>query len=540
MELLDQPFRIYAIGDAHSLAYKDLIVHDHEQGQNYLALSSYCPEMQASKFIDERGAVNASFLQALYARELITQNSTIVYTSITPQDLALQYAAGHAQASPLLLVLCGEVELRQLVMKELKTDYDLILPFETPYGRQKNASTMPLDTVAGLIQKILTPLLQGLTQLKNNGFPFVYYHAAPPPTRDDQLFEKINQFPCPLDTRYKSVRLFNYIAEEICKKLGLPFMNPWNQLTKDGYLLPEFERDGVHLNRKAASLSLELVLEHALNSTPFTVNLARYELALKARVQQKAVQAKAPIENQGIDQNVLAKRSEEFKTNAITTLGLGSERAESLRSKLDFKLDTGNRHARLDWSGNALKPGNPNLMTAEPSESLLQEVFKLMYSEEVAPLIQACAGGDVVYLNCRPIRSTLKDQKNASGPQNFHRDGCPPGVFRAILYLTDVNEETGPFEYYDDQKQLHRVQGEAGTLLIFDANRIVHRGSPVNKGFREVLDFCIMPRVKSMPRRVFWAGMNNWPADPFQFSLHGMKAFPALEARAISLNPCAL
>jgi hypothetical protein len=55
--------------------------------------------------------------------------------------------------------------------------------------------------------------------------------------------------------------------------------------------------------------------------------------------------------------------------------------------------------------------------------------------------------------------------ESAVGPQSWHHDGCPPGVFRGVLYLCDVDRDTGPFQYKDDKGTL----GKTGDLLVFDA-----------------------------------------------------------------------
>jgi hypothetical protein len=73
------------------------------------------------------------------------------------------------------------------------------------------------------------------------------------------------------------------------------------------------------------------------------------------------------------------------------------------------------------------------------------------------------------------------------------------------------------------------VLGPAGTLFVFDANRIKHRARPPVTRAREALDFVIGPRLPGAPRRVLWCGMNNWPVDPFTFSLDGALGYPDWE-----------
>jgi hypothetical protein len=51
-------------------------------------------------------------------------------------------------------------------------------------------------------------------------------------------------------------------------------------------------------------------------------------------------------------------------------------------------------------------------------------------------------------------------------------------IIRGVLYLTDVSETNGPFQYKDSNSQVHTVVGKVGDLLVFDAMRLPHRAKP--------------------------------------------------------------
>jgi len=112
-------------------------------------------------------------------------------------------------------------------------------------------------------------------------------------------------------------------------------------------------------------------------------------------------------------------------------------------------------------------------------------------------------------------------------------------MFRALIYLVDVDEQNGPFEYVGERGKKRLATGPAGTLLIFDANRLLHRGNPPRSRQRKVIDFCVAPRPLGFPRRVLWAGMNNWPMDPYQYPVEGMRAYPELEKKWVRVYPFA-
>jgi len=112
-------------------------------------------------------------------------------------------------------------------------------------------------------------------------------------------------------------------------------------------------------------------------------------------------------------------------------------------------------------------------------------------------------------------------QGNKGSGQGWHRDSCIEFQFKAILYLSDVNEQNGPFQYYRgsakaseilrleaeqgvsvDQSRLDNVTDKLaaaglnaqlselcateGTLILADT-RGIHRGKPIATGERYAL-----------------------------------------------------
>jgi hypothetical protein len=112
----------------------------------------------------------------------------------------------------------------------------------------------------------------------------------------------------------------------------------------------------------------------------------------------------------------------------------------------------------------------------------------------------------------------VKDNKGSGG--GWHRDSPHRTQFKAILYLTDVDIESGPFEYVEgshlaghslatmadgrcrpnqyrftdeEARRLleadtvpRTITGRAGTLLFIDSKGI-HRGRPIERGLRYAL-----------------------------------------------------
>ncbi|NQY66687.1 MAG: phytanoyl-CoA dioxygenase family protein [Flavobacteriales bacterium] len=106
---------------------------------------------------------------------------------------------------------------------------------------------------------------------------------------------------------------------------------------------------------------------------------------------------------------------------------------------------------------------------------------------------------------------------NLGSGAGWHRDLYEKNMFKSILYLSDVDNETGPFQYVSGthklssvfqgiikfnqklscrleneeieryyklpQNKLETIQGKAGTLILANTTAI-HRGKPLNKGLR--------------------------------------------------------
>jgi hypothetical protein len=228
----------------------------------------------------------------------------------------------------------------------------------------------------------------------------------------------------------------------------------------------------------------------------------------------------------------------EFHEFGICRTAISREAASRIAESLRYELDVGNRHARLDWAGNSVTPFSSFVRASAPDQDTLDFVFQTVYAPEIDSIMRLCMGGEIWYANCRPFMSLPHDSEGA-GPQSFHHDGCPPHVLRAIIYLVDVDKDNGPFEYVATDGTNQLVVGPRGTMFIFDANRLLHRASPPRARYRQSVDFVILPRMKSQPRRMLWAGNNNWPGDPFHFSINGMRTSPASAETILRVNPLA-
>jgi hypothetical protein len=213
----------------------------------------------------------------------------------------------------------------------------------------------------------------------------------------------------------------------------------------------------------------------------------------------------------------LAANIAEFQERGITIIGTSQERASSWRETEAFDRDVSNQHSSWDWAGNSIAPYSSTLKTGIPSERLIGDLKELFTGDDFEAFFRGVLGCAMTVGNCRLVRS-LPHEGEGVGPQSWHQDGCPPGIIRGVLYLTDVDEKTGPFQYKDSIGKEHTVHGKTGDLLVFDAMRLLHRAMPPERNTRSAIDLVFMPRLPGQALDIVVAGMNHWPADPFNYS----------------------
>jgi hypothetical protein len=207
----------------------------------------------------------------------------------------------------------------------------------------------------------------------------------------------------------------------------------------------------------------------------------------------------------------------EFRSGGITVIERVTEKADEWCESEQFECDVSNRHLSWDWAGNSPIPYTDGLLTGLPSRKLVKELKALLTTPDFDAFFRQVLGCPVTVVNCRLVRS-LPHNGEGVGPQSWHGDGCPAGIIRGIIYLTDVDEQTGPFQYKDAGGVEHTVLGKTGDLLIFDATRLLHRAMPPKNRVRTAIDFVFLARMPGDEFDIMVAGMNHWPADPFFFS----------------------
>jgi hypothetical protein len=127
---------------------------------------------------------------------------------------------------------------------------------------------------------------------------------------------------------------------------------------------------------------------------------------------------------------------------------------------------------------------------------------------------------DFVVVSARALQAT-----QARGP--LENTTLPAGAIQAILYLADIDALNGPLQCTNAQGTVRSVAGPAGTLVLIDGRRAKCSWASAKKGKRQALEMVLLPRHRRLARSVIWPGMNNWPVDPFNFSIEGFVRHPS-------------
>jgi len=212
---------------------------------------------------------------------------------------------------------------------------------------------------------------------------------------------------------------------------------------------------------------------------------------------------------------------------------LTTQRAEEIRLTLEKKL---NGITPVQWQEIVEKvklPENKFGVTTEDgtkcwsdarqsdqrcfyAELLSAEIASFAHNKDFSTVASELLEREIGLLGCMANRTRFVEGNLGSGG-GWHRDMSYRNGFKALVYLVDVNEKNGCFQYipksskvahhllktptpdkyqYTDEdvynmtggkpNSIFDVTGKAGTLVLFDTNG-VHRGKPIEQGERYAL-----------------------------------------------------
>jgi len=145
------------------------------------------------------------------------------------------------------------------------------------------------------------------------------------------------------------------------------------------------------------------------------------------------------------------------------------------------------------------------------SKRALVDIFQ---NSDILPRLSAHHG---FQFYCKSANVFKTEASEASGTTStyFHRDGHPPYTYKLMIYLTQVEEDSGAFSYvpgsvnklivptfgsYSYARPFaaknygkHSLCGDVGTKILFNNNGL-HAGGRTKKGERIVVTYILHPR----------------------------------------------
>jgi len=502
VDLLGRATTIHTIGESHAIQFNDLLFKPGGSELLYLCKSRFFHHLPASYYL-ENGDFNPLLRSALIADGIFDDQGR---ANFMMRDWNPDYMASRAVLPPPMVFFAGDVDMQTLTY-QIGNRYDFELPGDPGYGVDFDKEPMPYATVKAKIEALFDPFLVVIHGI-NALFPRTMVHALPPRTRDDERAARWTGGVFTGSVRSKLIVVANQVLEAGCAAIGAPFVNTWPQIAADGYLNPEFDLDGLHLNPRGARFSLEAFGEILADRTARTANEGRYAQLI----------GRAPLFAGGQDLGL-----ETWSRDGWSLGDLSARAVEGFCDDLTFVDDPIHPNPHPEWVGYP-RAGRAGVAMADPSPALLEAAARLFCVGMARSRLQVGEQKELTIGCFRPIRLAPGAATDAAAIQTPHR--CR----RAILCL----EGAGAVMIEPVGGELStRHEARPGMLLVYDPARVRCRTVAGAEPARFV-EIGLMPRYAAHPFRVIYAGLKDWPADPFSYPLEGVSAFPPFEKRRVN------
>lgn len=260
------------IGDSHAGAIGWHLFEDPRGGPHITTNVVPIWRFVAADALDEQGRIGESLITALRRsgafRTVLDAPQLAGFPSamITyGREKKAEHYVLNAAANDAPYVLCiGEINTRYLLHWLVQDGIDFDLPFPAPELDALDASypvraRFRADQMMKVLAEEFAPLFRALRMLREAGLKSLFLHSIPPPAVDDADAERVLKHPSPVRLRYKLARYVNFLYANVCRELGVGFIDMWPLVTKDGVLDPAFYLDGLHLNIEHSKRSVSEV-----------------------------------------------------------------------------------------------------------------------------------------------------------------------------------------------------------------------------------------------------------------------------------------
>jgi hypothetical protein len=366
----------------------------------------------------------------------------------------------------------------------------LIMSFGESVLRKSLCKSREID-----LNHFLVHFLETMKYLKQQLGLRVYCYLFDPPHEDDKLFEEINGEKVPYKERLDAYLTVNNQFRAACAKEGIPTLDTWEStFDKDlNRLRSDYEFDGVHLEPSLTSrVFLTKFLKLHLSSRTAEANWMQY-----SRI----------------------KDTDDSELTIVRLPHIPYESADLLRRNFTKMGPMVDSTPNPFWGGLPPIPQrkfNSHILYGELTDLGLKNFFGI-FDRIIRIQIEAIIGSFSI-VNVRCVHSLKQIDAAEIGPQAFHYDGHPQGIYRMLIYLSDVDRGGGGFEWKGENSDISPATtetGPTGTAILFNANRIWHRATAPIISERYALDIILISRNRDVKNFFcIQAPGKTWPNDP--------------------------
>lgn len=168
MRQVEQAQRLVCIGDSHCLPLRDVVFYPDDQDTPIVIEAAYIPGLTAPDLVGTNGTIGPKLTDALNRLDLLAADERGKWTSDDEDDLSILFASGIPAAPPVLVVFCGDIDLRGGVFRQFNVSFDFDTPGESPAPRE-GLAIVPRTDVENLLIGKFAPIISGIRALQSAG-----------------------------------------------------------------------------------------------------------------------------------------------------------------------------------------------------------------------------------------------------------------------------------------------------------------------------------------------------------------------------------
>jgi hypothetical protein len=250
IEIIDDTAPVHLLGESHVLSYANLVARDSATGRIHVPNAKCLISLKASEYANvAAGALHPLLIEALQELSIAEK-----------ADRALKLASPRRATA--LALFAGDMDLHADLFAQMDQDCDVELPGQPFFANESRSQMIPFELLDLRLKEIFAPFFMAATQFQAVGIEGIVLHALPPRTPDAERARRWCEGRLvSASLRAKITFHANSVLAEFAAKQGLGFVSTWDALAPEGYILPKYDLDGVHVTREAAAISFRRIIE---------------------------------------------------------------------------------------------------------------------------------------------------------------------------------------------------------------------------------------------------------------------------------------